>query len=239
MFPSEWLEVDIQQMMRMLVARMSAKVFMGHPACRDEEWLKLSIDFSIDMFTAAFTLRMFPPWSHPIVAHLIPARYRVMKKLRLARRILQPLMERHTDAVRRRSAGEQVDEEDTLLNWMMDHGTEDENRVDKMSTRQAILTLASIHTTSMAATNIIFDLCAHPEWFPVLREEIDGITAELGPIGSTPDSDSKQWLTRLEKLDSFFIESQRLNPPILRTLRARSPYFSEEMRNKMLTSKHI
>ncbi|KAI0454658.1 cytochrome P450 [Xylaria acuta] len=212
---SEWLEVDIQQMMRMLVARMSAKVFMGHPACRDEEWLKLSIDFSIDMFTAAFTLRMFPPWTHYIVAHLIPARYRVMKNLRLAQRILQPLMEKHAEAVRRRSAGEQVDEEDTLLNWMIDHGTEDENRVDKMSTRQAILTLASIHTTSMAVANIIFDLCAHPEWFPILREEIDGITAELGPIGSTPESGSKQWLSRLEKLDSFFLESQRMNPPIL------------------------
>ena len=103
------------------------------------------------------------------------------------------------------------------LRGMMDHGTEDEKRVDKMSTRQAILTLASIHTTSMAVTNIIFDLCSYPEWFPVLREEIDNITAELGPIGSTPESGSKQWLSRLEKLDSFFLESQRMNPPILRT----------------------
>lgn len=200
----------------MLVARMSAKVFMGHPACRNKEWLELSIDFSIDMFTAAFALRMFPPWTHPIVAHLIPARYRVKKNLRLAQRLIQPLMERHADAVRR-SAGQQVDEDDTLLNWMIDHGNEDENRVDKMSTRQAILTLASIHTTSMAVTNIMFDLCAHPEWFPVLREEIDIITADLGPIGSTSESGLKQWLARLEKLDSFFVESQRVNPPLLRT----------------------
>lgn len=86
-----------------------------------------------------------------------------------------------------------------------------------MSTRQAILTLASIHTTSMAAANILFDLCAHPEWFPVLREEIENITKELGPIGSGPGSGAKEWLPRLEKLDSFFVESQRINPPILRT----------------------
>ena len=203
-------------MMRMLVARMSAKVFMGYPACRDEEWLRLSIDFSLDMFTAAFTLRMFPPWTHPIVAHLIPARYKIKSNLRTAQRILAPLMDKHNDAIRRRQAGEHVEEEDTLLNWMMDNGTEAEKRVDNMSTRQAILTLASIHTTSMTVTNILFDLCAHPEWFPVLREEIDDITQKLGPIGSGPDSGSKQWLPRLEKLDSFFIESQRVNPPILR-----------------------
>ncbi|RYP17317.1 hypothetical protein DL765_004608 [Monosporascus sp. GIB2] len=213
--PEDWQEVDMQQMMRMLVARMSAKVFMGYPACRDPEWLRLSIDFSLDMFTAAFTLRMFPPWTHPLVAHLIPARYKIKRNLQSAQRILTPLMKRHEDAIKRRNAGEQVEEEDTLLNWMMDHGTEDERRVDKMSTRQAILTLASIHTTSMAVANILFDLCAYPEWFPVLREEIDEITEELGPIGSSPESGAKQWLPRLEKLDSFFIESQRVNPPIL------------------------
>ncbi|KAI1433455.1 cytochrome P450 [Xylaria sp. CBS 124048] len=214
----EWGEMDIQQMMRMLVARMSAKVFMGYPACRDMEWLNLSIDFSIDMFTAAFTLRMFPPWTHSVVAHLIPARHRVKKNLKLAQRIIQPLMEKHSENVSKRNAGQQVEEEeeeDTLLHWMMDHGNEEENRVDKMAARQAILTLASIHTTSMAVSNMVFDLCAHPEWFAVLREEIDGITTELGPIGSTPESGSKQWLPRLEKLDSFFIESQRVNPPIL------------------------
>ncbi|KAI1199751.1 hypothetical protein F5X97DRAFT_341291 [Nemania serpens] len=30
---SEWREVDIQQMMQMLVARMTAKVFLGQQAC--------------------------------------------------------------------------------------------------------------------------------------------------------------------------------------------------------------
>ncbi|KAI1316819.1 cytochrome P450 [Xylariaceae sp. FL0255] len=213
--PQDWQQVDLQNVVRMLVARMSAKVFLGEPACRDEEWLRLSIDFSLDMFTTAFTLRMFPPWTHPVVAHLIASRYRIKKNLASAKRILTPLMDKHADAIRKRSQGEKAEEEDTLLNWMIDHGTEDENRVDKMSARQAILTLASIHTTSMAVANIVFDLCAHPEWFAVLREEIDQIAADIGPVCSSPESGSKRWLARLEKLDSFFIESQRVNPPIL------------------------
>lgn len=189
---------------------------MGYPACRNVEWLNLSIDFSIDMFTAAFTLRMFPPWTHPVVAHFIPARYRIKRNLKTAERIIRPLMDMHRVAAQKRAAGERVDEEDTLLNWMMDHGDEKENEPENMSTRQAILTLASIHTTSMAVANILFDLCARPEWFHVLRDEISQITNELGPIGSGPNSEAKDWLPRLEKLDSFFIESQRFNPPILR-----------------------
>ncbi|KAI0873357.1 cytochrome P450 [Hypoxylon argillaceum] len=211
----DWQEVDLQNVIRMLVARMSAKVFLGNPVCREEEWLRLSIEFSLDVFTTAFTLRRFPPWTHPVVAHLIPSRYRVKKDLATAERILSPLINKHIDAVQKRSQGQKVDEEDTLLNWMVDHGTAEENRVDKMSARQAILTLASIHTTSMAVANIVFDLCAHPEWFSVLRDEIDEITTDIGPVCSSPESGSKHWLARLEKLDSFFIESQRVNPPIL------------------------
>ncbi|KAI2637164.1 cytochrome P450 [Hypomontagnella submonticulosa] len=211
----EWQEVDIQQVIRMLVARLSAKVFMGYPACRNMEWLKLSVDFSVDMFTAAFTLRMFPPWTHPVIAHLIPARYRIKRSLKIAERIIRPLMNTHQAAVQKRAAGERVEEDDTLLNWMMDHGDERENEPKNMSTRQVILTLASIHTTSMAVANILFDLCARPEWFPILREEVSQITDELGPIGSGPNSGAKDWLPRLEKLDSFLVESQRLNPPVL------------------------
>ena len=76
----------------MLVARMSAKIFMGDPACRDPEWLRISIDFTYDMFLAAFTMRMFPPWMHPIVAHFVPARWRLRRQMRAAKRIVGGLM---------------------------------------------------------------------------------------------------------------------------------------------------
>lgn len=215
----EWIEVDIQQMMRMCVARMSAKIFMGYPACRDPEWLKLSIDFSIDLFTCAFLLRMFPPFLHSIIGPLLPPRWTIARNLAKARKIIGPLMEKHRECLRRKAAGETgpgVEEDDTLLNWMMDNGNEKENRLDEMATRQSILTLASIHTTSMGVANLLFDLCAHPEWFPVLREEIAEVETDLGRLGEREDIGAKQWLPRLEKMDSFFLESQRVNPPILR-----------------------
>ncbi|KAF1994165.1 cytochrome P450 [Amniculicola lignicola CBS 123094] len=213
--PVEWQEVDVQQMMRMLVARMSSKIFLGHPACRNLEWLQLSIDFSIDMFGTAFFLRMFPPWTHPVLARIFPLRWKIKRNLNKATKIIGPLMEKHRDVLRRAEKGEEIQEDDTLLNWMMDHGNEKENGAFEMANRQSILTLASIHTTSMGVANMMFDLCAHPEWFAVLREEIETIEKEFGKLGEREDIGTKQWLPRLEKMDSFYIESQRFNPPIL------------------------
>lgn len=194
----------------MLVARMSAKIFMGYPACRDDEWLKVSINFTYDMFMAAFSLRMFPPWLHPIVAHFVPARWRIRKQMKVARRFVEDVTRKHVEASLKGDTGQ-----DTLLEWMIDHGTEKERAIPEMAARQCVLTLASIHTTSMSVSNLLFDLCSHPEWFPVLQDEIDSVIKAHGELGEMTLG-SKQWLSKLEKMDSLIVESQRINPPILR-----------------------
>ena len=99
---------------------------------------------------------------------------------------------------------------------MMDNGNEMETRLGEMAFRQCFLTLASIHTTSVSVSTVLFDLCDHPEWFPVLREEIEEVTAKYGPIGEHPGMTSRQWIAKLMKMDSFIIEMQRTNPQILR-----------------------
>ncbi|POS72957.1 hypothetical protein DHEL01_v208647 [Diaporthe helianthi] len=207
--PEHWTEVDIQQTMRMLVARMSARIFMGHPACREDEWLRVSINFTYDMFTAAFTLRMFPPWTHILVAHFVPARWRIRQQMKTAKRFVADITRQHNEAKKRGEKGQ-----DTLLTWMIDHGTDKEASIPEMAARQCVLTLASIHTTSLSVSNVLFDLCVYPQWFPVLRQEIDDVIRAHGKIGEGKLS-HKQWLSKLEKMDSFIVEDQRINPPIL------------------------
>jgi len=196
---------------------MSAKVFLGEPACRNMEWLNLSIEYSIVLFACAFTLRMFPPWMHPIVAPIMPLRWRVASNVKTAKRVIEPLMNNHRNAMKQRTIGDVGEEDDTLLRWMMDNGDDKETSLHDMAVRQCMLTLASIHTTSMAITNVLFDLCTHPEWFDVLREEIAELEGKFGKFGENA-SGAKEWLHRLEKMDSFFVESQRMNPPVLRML---------------------
>ncbi|PWY74047.1 cytochrome P450 [Aspergillus eucalypticola CBS 122712] len=213
----EWTLVSIENHLRMLVARMTAKVFMGAPTCRDPDWLRISIDFSVDLFTTAFTIKMFPPWLYGIVARLVPARYRTFRQLKTGRQIVGELTQRHRLAQEKRLRGEAEDEEDTLLNWMLDHGTPSEVAVDEMGARQCVLTLASIHTTASNVSNMLYDLCTYPEWFAELRAEVLAIAEDLGgpPGQENPPISAKEWCTRLDKLDSFFVESQRHSPVLL------------------------
>jgi ent-kaurene oxidase len=197
---------------------MTAKVFMGNPTCRNPEWLKISIELSIDLFTTAFTVKMFPPWMYWLVVWLIPAKYRTLRQLKTGRRIVGELTRQYNLAKEKRAKDEEAEEEDTLLNWMLDHGTPSEVEVKEMGARQCVLTLASIHTTASNVSNMLYDLCAHPEWVPVLREEISEIAKFLGPPGSNPDISANEWCSRMDKFDSFFVESQRHSPVLLRKL---------------------
>ncbi|KAK5988323.1 Cytochrome P450 monooxygenase ATR4 [Cladobotryum mycophilum] len=158
-----WTEASIEDVVRMLVACVSARVFMGQPACRDPAWLNLSINFTIDLFMTAMTLRMFPSWSYWLIVWLIPGRYRIRNQLTTARK--------YVEANEKRSRGEKAEEQDILMHWMLDNGTPTELH----------LSHCGIHTTASSISNILYDLCAYSEWFPVLRQEIDEIAQDLGP----------------------------------------------------------
>ena len=71
-----------------------------------------------------------------------------------------------------------------------------------------MVNLASIHTTSMAITHAIRDLCEHEEYVQVLREEIEEVLEQDG--GWQRDTHGK-----LRKVNSFLKESQRFAPPTL------------------------
>lgn len=201
----EWVEVDIQSVTRSIVARMTGAVFLGSAASRNEEWLNISIQYPMDTFQTAFQLRMFPKFMHPLLARLLPSRYRLQDHRRRAGRIIQALMTEHKRKVK---AGIQTEE--TLLGWMVDNAVGTEGDLEEMKSRQLVLTLASIHTTALALSHAFYDLCAHPEYVEPLREEIERVSKEF-----QGDDFVHHGLHRLEKMDSFLVESQRFHPPVL------------------------
>jgi DNA-binding NtrC family response regulator len=67
-----------------------------------------------------------------------------------------------------------------------------------------------LHTSSMAMTHVIFDICAMPEYAELLRSEAQTALAQ----------DGGQWqfstIQKLRRLDSFLKESQRMNQSTFR-----------------------
>ena len=81
-------------------------------------------------------------------------------------------------------------------------------RPDNLAGRTLVLSLASSHTTSMAACQALYQMCEHPEHVPDLREEVRRVVEEDRGWRKTT-------LTKLRKLDSFIKESQKLHSPNL------------------------
>ncbi|KAJ5096591.1 hypothetical protein N7456_007312 [Penicillium angulare] len=208
----DWIEVNIGHHLRSLIARMTAKTFMGNPTCRDPEWLKIAVDFSLNLASYNFTVKIFPNWMHGLVARFIPARHRMSRQYDIAERVVRELTHQHDLAKRARLKGEEVEEEDTLLNWMLDHGSQSEIEPFQMGVRQCALIFASIHTVAATMSNMLYDLCTNREWLEVLREEVEEISKELGPPIQNTNNNAHAWCTRLDKLDSFIVESQRHHP---------------------------
>ena len=203
---TEWTEVKIGDIILRIIARISARTFVGLPLCRNEEWLDTSIHYTENLFMTAFALRMSPVFLHPIMVWFLPSYYRVHHNLKVAKKLIVPLVKRY--AANTASDGENDDR--TVLKWMMGMA-QDANEADpaKLAHRQLLLSLASIHTTGMATTHTIYDLAANPQYIPEMLKEVEDVLIE-------DDGWNKQTLSKFKKLESLMKESQRLNPPSYR-----------------------
>lgn len=202
----QWTSLSIHRILLRLVARISARVFVGLPTCRDEEWLDLSVRFTENVFITLAILRRVPPWLRPLVAPLIPRYWAIQRDLGAAKRIIAPVVRQRYMNSRSNSTEKQPED---LLQWMMEMANEHDGQPDKLAHRQLVLSLAAIHTTTVAAAHAIYDLCVHPGYMETLRSEAVEAVAETGGWQKTT-------LTKLRELDSFMKESQRLSPPSLR-----------------------
>lgn len=204
-------------------------MFIGEPACRDPEWINVTIDYTMNAFTTAFILRMFPTWMRPVIAAALPSRHGLKRCRAKAEEVMAAKMKNH-QALRAKERGESsVGEEDmTLVDWMIDNGTVEETTLVEMANRQCAMTLASIHTTSSNTATFLFELCEHPEWFPVLRQELDQVRKEMGDV----ELDYRRWHSKLEKMDSFLLECFRIHPPIICTSQQFSGHFEFCLANK-------
>ncbi|KAI0458270.1 cytochrome P450 [Xylaria acuta] len=204
----DWTEIDIQHVISKVLVRIIGKMIVGNPACRSKEWLNLG--YTEDFVAASLIMRFLPPWMHPIFTNIIPQRKRLRKGVQTVRKIIEPAVTRHLEIKKKRAQGLEVEEEDSMLNWVIDNA--DDEVLKNLPQIVLVMFVPAAHTTSMAISNVLFDLCQHPKWAGELRDEITGVTKEFGPIGQ--NLPVREWTMKLDRLDSFFQESQRLSQPI-------------------------
>jgi cytochrome P450 len=154
-------------------------------------------------------MRLLPTWMHPIASYLLPSNWRGWGYIEQAKKLLIPEIHRRMQLWDSRSEenSKSVDNtENNLLSWMMECAEGIERSPAHLAHLEIVVSLASIHTSQMNAVHVLYDLAAHPEYVPALREEILSVANSNGGWNKTSYS-------QLRRLDSFLKESQRFNPP--------------------------
>ncbi|KAJ5720789.1 cytochrome P450 [Penicillium malachiteum] len=208
----EWVTIKPYHTVLDFVARVSARIFLGLPICRNPEWLEVSTQFTENVFISLVFLRLFPMWTHGILNWLMPSAYKGSAYVRKAKKLLIPeILRRREDEKQAQGNEEEKDDKLNLLSWMMEIATPEESDPASLAHLEVVMSLASIHTSQMNAVHVLYDLLAHPEYLDPIRDEIRAVINEVGPWMSW----EKPAFSKLRKLDSFMRESQRFNPPTL------------------------
>ena len=200
---SEWQTRVLKPDILHLVARLSSRVFLGRELCRNEDWLRITKDYTVDTFVASAILRMIPGPVRPLAFWLIPTCTRLRGEVRDARRlIMSEVAARQAKAEKAIQAGEKVEKTADAIAWMVEVAAKQGRQTDLVAA-QLSLSTAAIHTTSETMSKCISQLCETPEIVAPLRGEIIEVLAKEGW--------SKQSLYKLKLMDSFLKEVQRTN----------------------------
>ncbi len=183
------------------VSRVISRVFVGLPLCRNPGWLDTATGCTIDTFTVAGALRDRHWLVRPLIYIFLDARKKLHCRLDTANEYLVPILETRTPTTKRDEA-----KPEDLLQWMTDSAEGADWQPERLVHKILFLCLASIHTSTMSACHVLFDLCQHPEYVKILRQEIEQAILDEGGLKSTA-------INKMRRLDSFLKESQRLNHP--------------------------
>lgn len=144
---STWTEIDIHHILLRVVAMVSGRVFIGPELCRNEQYIDVAIDYTLNVMTALRAVQDLRPWMRPFLADRLPAVRKLHQTIKNANALLEPVVRK-----RREEAGSQ--KRDDMLQWLMDgqHKFPDENS-QNLAKIQLDITFAAIHTTTLTAAN--------------------------------------------------------------------------------------
>ncbi|KKZ60376.1 hypothetical protein EMCG_04891 [[Emmonsia] crescens] len=200
----EWHQITLKNELLRIIARLSSKVFLGDELCHDERWLDITINYTLVVFAAADSLRMWPSYLRDIVHWFLPKCRASRAEVAKARAIIEPILKKRAAHKARLAAqGKKTTGFNDAIEWFENAARAEGSHSDPVIA-QLGLSLAAIHTTSDLATQVILDIAAHPEIIEPLRKEIFGALSESGW--------KKTSLYKMKLLDSVIKESQRMKP---------------------------
>ncbi|KAF4335141.1 ent-kaurene oxidase [Fusarium beomiforme] len=173
---------------------------MGKELCRDEEWTRVSSEYTRVAFGSLALVRKYPGWLRPYIHWLLPCCKEARRKLKEAHDCLKPHLElREVTKQKALEQGKPCPFDDSIEWFGREYGKHDP------ATQQISISIVVYDTISDLLCETLFNLCQHPEIFKPIRDEIVTVLGEEGGL-------TKAALYNLKLMESVVKESQRLRP---------------------------
>ncbi|KAL0932251.1 cytochrome p450 monooxygenase [Colletotrichum truncatum] len=198
----EWHAINMRSTILHFIARISSRVFLGDELCRNEEWLTITKEYTMNGFASGDRLREWPAFMRPIVHWFIPGCQRLRSQIIEAARIIKPVIEKRRALKAAAIAeGRSPPEFNDAIDWFEQAS---KGKYYDPAISQLFLSTVAIHTTTDLLGQVLVDLWRNPEIIEDLRKEITDVLREGGW--------KKTSLYSMKLLDSVIKESQRMKP---------------------------
>ncbi|KAJ3940419.1 uncharacterized protein N0V96_009417 [Colletotrichum fioriniae] len=186
-----------------LVARLSSRVFLGPELCRNEDWLRITKDYTVISVNAAVKLRAVPIHLRPLLHWFSADCRRTRESLAEAQHLIAPVIEKRRAEKRAAAAagGQATTAPNDAIEWAE---TEAQGGAYDAAIFQLTLSFVAIHTTTDLLAQTLIYLAKEPELIEPLRAEIVEVLKAEGW--------KKSALYNMKLLDSAIKETQRLKP---------------------------
>lgn len=208
-----WTKVNLWEMWLAIVPRVTNRLLVGEPVCREDRFLQAMVKFVDDVIRNSFLLKMFPLVLHPIVGRLLAIPNWL--HWRAASRFVLPVIKQRIHDMEQKELGNPEYKHWTppedFITWDIRLACLERNAFELnpavISKRLLPIEFAAIHTTALTGQSLMLDLLTtRPEdgVLDILREEINTHKPAEGHW-------TKIGLASLLRLDSSIRESQRLS----------------------------
>ena len=208
----ETREVCVYASTQRIIGRVTNRVFVGLPLCRNDALLDNGIAFAQDIPLASALLKFVWRPLRPLAALLVtlPNRLHTHRFYKVLRPEIEKRLRQYDIAHANPETKAMAEEPNDFLQWSVHQAKASQDpylaKPDTLAGRILIMNFASIHTSSFAISHVLFDLASSsPAYIEALRVEIATALAEHGGRWN------KGAIAAMHKLDSTMRESQRVN----------------------------
>lgn len=188
--------------LRDVVTQVSTRIFLGPELCQNKEWIANTQGYTASVFHAVRVIRRWPEWSRKYVQWFLKDCAKIRRQVKRAEEIIEPVIAKRLEAIAlaEKGLGEMPND---AITWMHQVAT-GKGKDYHGAHIQLSLSMASVHTTSDLTSQILLQLCRHPEWIEPMLKESQEVRGEGGW--------EKTSLYRMKLADSVMKETQRMKP---------------------------